>query len=36
MNNNNKYFEINQKIYKDIKSYIQEKEQALKMQVNID
>lgn len=30
-----KYFEINNKVYKDIKSYLQEKENLLKQQVNI-
>lgn len=36
INNQHKYFEINNKVYKDIKGYIQEKETILKNQVNID
>lgn len=35
INNQHKYFEINHKVYKDIKGYIQEKEAALKSQVTL-
>ena len=33
INNQHKYFEINHKVYRDIKGYIQEKEAVLKNQV---
>ena len=34
MNHSHKYFDINNKVYKDIKAYLQEKELLLKQQVN--
>ena len=34
MNHSHKYFDINNKVYKDIKTYLQEKELLLKQQVN--
>jgi hypothetical protein len=33
INNNHKYFDINHKVYRDIKAYLQEKETVLKAQV---
>ena len=33
INSNHKYFEINHKVYRDIKAYLQEKETVLKAQV---
>lgn len=33
LEHSHKYFEINNKVYRDIKNYLQEKENMLKMQV---